>query len=114
MNPNPSLREFAQNRIMDFLERHQNFFNAPYGVLPGMHRLARGGKVRLITFGIAGRLDAEVRLFSVDRIEVSATGRAATEFAGYFHSVDELIAHFLRHMPEPETPDEAPLEALAA
>ena len=88
---------------MSFLERHRYFFDAPYGVLPGMRALPQGGKVRLVSFGIAGRLDAVIHIFSVDRIDVTATGGLAWSFVGRFRSVDELILHFMRSVPENST-----------
>ena len=89
-----SPREQAQHEIVEFLENNGRF-NAPYGILEGMEKFAKG-KVRTITFGIARYLDAEVKIYSPKSISVNGRGPAAHRYCGHFKSTNELIQHFSR------------------
>lgn len=48
-----------QEELYDFLTDHADVFNAPYGILKGVHV-----NYYNITFGIAGRVDAEIHIYN--------------------------------------------------
>ena len=88
-----SPREEAQNKLVDWLETTSGKWNAPYGILPGLENLKRGGKVRTITFGMARWLDATAYIWSPTKITFMAAGPASTRLDGLeVGSVEAAIA----------------------
>jgi hypothetical protein len=85
-----SPRETLQNQIVTYLES-QPKFNAPYGVLAGLEKLPKGGKVRTITFGQARWLDCTLRIWSPNKITVEAQGSAAYKLQPQYAGVEQLI-----------------------
>ena len=67
-------------------------WTAPYGVLSGEGKSAKGRKHRTITFGVARYLDAHIMYFSPKYIVVQAEGPLAYKFEGLYHSIEEVIA----------------------
>lgn len=63
----PSAREALQDRIVTWLADRPETFHAPYGVLPGLHRVGPA-KVRTVTFGMARTLDAELTIWGLKRL----------------------------------------------
>ncbi len=102
-----SPREAVQEHIVRFLADHGDTFNAPDGVLYGFQTLPRGGKLRIITFGIAGRLTATIRIYSADHIDVGAAGSLAWAFAGRYDSAHALISRFSQTLPHVRQEDYA-------
>lgn len=92
----PSPRELAQARLVDYLNAHGRYWNAPYGVLTGMRDLPRGGKARSVTFGVARWLDASVLILSPTRIDVRGEGALAPDVEGQYTSVEQLIERLRR------------------
>lgn len=87
-----SPREQAQDRIVEHLNEHRvTTWTAPFGVVPGLHDLPSGGKVRTILFGIARTLDATVTIWSPTRIVIEGQGAFADLVDGTYESVDEVI-----------------------
>lgn len=85
-------RELFQERIVSVLEARRNFYTAPYGVIPGKHKVHVGGYVRTVTFGIARILDATVWIWTEQRAEIRAAGALAYRFAGSWTDPDALVA----------------------
>ena len=77
-----SPREQLQHRLVDWLEAYPARFTAPYGILPGLEDLPKGGKVRTVTFGVARYLDATVYIWSPNRLTVKAQGPLAYKIDG--------------------------------
>lgn len=88
-----SPREEAQTKLVTWLVEHSTLFNAPFGVLTGLDPIARGGKVRSVTFGCARTLDAYVMIFSTSKIVIEGRGPLSTKVSGTFDSVDAVISH---------------------
>lgn len=66
-----SPREELQNRLVSWME---TWTTAPYGVIAGLRDRQNGsGKARVITFGLAGTLDASVFIWSPKRLELSSS-----------------------------------------
>jgi len=84
-----SPREELANRIADWLDARTNVFSAPYGVIRGLHTPENGrGKARILTFGIAARLDATLMIWSATRMDFRSTRdeqtfRSEVEFYDY-------------------------------
>lgn len=74
-----SPRQQATNEVVEFLESHSGVFDAPYGILSGLENVAKGGKVRVVTFGCARTLDATVTVWSPTRLTVRAQGFASRD-----------------------------------
>jgi len=87
-----SPREQIQIDLVNWLNDHSNKYDAPYGVIPDMESLPKGGKVRTVTFGVARYLDATVIIWSPKQITVRARGALAYKFTGTFNSLAELLA----------------------
>lgn len=87
-----SPREQIQNQLTDWLETTSDKWTAPYGILPGMEDLPRGGKVRTITFGMARWLDATVYIWSPTKFTFRAAGPRSPGLDGVTcKSLDEVI-----------------------
>lgn len=93
MQQQPSPREQAQTRLVEYLESDERRWSAPYGVIAGMSSLPRGGKVRNVTFGVSAYLDAQATIWSATRIVIEGRGPLGSHVEGTFASVDEAIAH---------------------
>lgn len=87
-----SEREKTSEQIEDYLEG-DSYFNAPYGILPGIEPLGRG-KIRTIAFGVNRYLDATIRIYTPKKIVVRGQGGLAYKFDGTYYSAEELISHF--------------------
>lgn len=88
-----SERELIQDRIVEFLERNDKYFNAPYGVLTGMSNVGKG-KIRTISFGVSRYLDGLIEIWNASKIIVKGQGGLAYKFEGTFRSCDALLDHF--------------------
>jgi hypothetical protein len=88
-----SPREEVQGVLVAFLMKHNDTFNAPYGVAPALSPAPNNGrgKVRTVTFGIAATLDATAYIWSVSNVIVAAQGPYARSVQGKYANVDELI-----------------------
>lgn len=87
-----SLREQAQQQVVEYLHTTSVRWTAPYGVTEGMQNIGKG-KVRTITFGVARLLDAEVKIWSPTKLVIEADGPLARKVAGTFGSAKALIDH---------------------
>lgn len=87
-----SEREQIQTDLVEFLE-NSGKFNAPYGIISGMKKFARG-KIRTITFGVSRYFDGEIQIISPKCITVSGRGILNYKYTGKFDSVDALKARF--------------------
>lgn len=94
-----SPRAQTQNEILDFLNRHENYFNAPYGILSGTVAFGKG-KARQITFGVSRYLDASITILAPNKIKVRGQGGLTYKFEGEFSSSQELIKHFEQELPK--------------
>lgn len=95
-----SEREIVQRELADFLTANAAIFDAPYGVLLGRHADGKRS-YRSITFGKAGTLDAEIRIYSPAWFLLRASDYTYT----VFHSLNELLAHLaLTYLPRPKAP----------
>lgn len=66
-----SSREELQNRLVSWIE---TWATAPYGVIAELRDRENGpGKARVITFGLAGTLDASLFIWSLKRLELSSS-----------------------------------------
>ena len=66
-----SPREELQQRLVSWLE---SWATAPYGVIAGLRDRQDGpGKARVITFGLAGTLDATLFIWSPKRLELQSS-----------------------------------------
>lgn len=89
-----SPREQVQNKIVEYLEQDAARWNAPYGILTGLHPVKNGkGKVRTITFGVSRYLDASIYIWSPDKITIQGQGGLAYKVEGTFNSSEAVIAH---------------------
>lgn len=88
-----SNRERIQNDIEDYLSGN-SYFDAPYGILTGLHTMKNGGKVRTITFGVCRYLDGCIYIYSPSNIQVKCQGGLSYKFEGRYSSKDELINKF--------------------
>jgi hypothetical protein len=88
-----SAREEAQQKLVEHLNEHSDFWTAPYGILDGMHDIKRGGKVRTITFGVARSLDATIFIWSPGNITIDGRGPLEYRVSGNFDSVGAVIGH---------------------
>lgn len=89
-------RAKLQADIVEWLRKKRFCFNAPYGVLTGLHQNPRGsGKFRTITFGKAGTLDAVLTIWSDKKLILSSSrdGGIPEEFT----SVDEFYTYCRSH-----------------
>lgn len=87
-----SPREQTQNQLVDWLETTSGKWTAPYGIIPSMEPMPKGGKVRTITFGIARSLDATVYIWSPTKFSFRAAGPASWGLDGTIcKSLDEVI-----------------------
>lgn len=89
-----SKREQVQEEIAGWIREHQDYFDAPYGVIEGLQKFGRGKK-RTVTFGVSRYLDAEVSILGENKINLFGRGGIAKnwgiEYRREFSSVDELI-----------------------
>lgn len=86
-----SPREQAQHQLFDWLMSHTNRFTAPYGIIESLSALPKGGKVRMVTFGVARYLDATATIWSPTKIVVDGQGSLSYGIIGTYASVDALI-----------------------
>ena len=87
-----SPREEIQNQLVDWLETTSGKWTAPYGILPAMETLPKGGKVRIITFGVARYLDATIYIWSPTKFTFKAQGSMARKLENAVcKSLDEVI-----------------------
>lgn len=82
-----SEREAIQQRIADWL-RATKQCSAPYGILCDVVTFPRGGHVRTIIFGIARRLNAEIRIWTPTKLEL----RSSRSDPVVFSTVGALLA----------------------
>jgi hypothetical protein len=72
-----SPREELQQRLATWLN---SWTTAPYGVLTDLRNRHDGpGKVRVLTFGLAGTLDATLFIWSPKRLELQSSRTTGTE-----------------------------------
>lgn len=93
-----SPREALQERIVEWLSARSHTFTAPYGILPGLHTRGKA-KVRTVTFGIARTLDAELTIWSENRLDLRTSRgderlKSEAEFYQYavrFYGAPEVV-----------------------
>lgn len=97
-----SARALCQQRVANWLRARSHTFNAPFGVLESMEKPEHGhGYVRVVTFGIAGTLDARLLIWRPDRLElVTSRSNETTVFA----SIEEFFAHCITEYDAPVYP----------
>jgi fatty acid-binding protein DegV len=81
----------VQHKLVEWLSQHTAQFDAPYGILDSVDKLANGGAVRRITFGVARHLDATISIWSPNRISIDGQGAFANRISGTYTSADEVI-----------------------
>jgi hypothetical protein len=85
-------REQVQKDLTDWLETTSGKWTAPYGILPGLEDLPKGGKVRTITFGVARSLDATIYIWSPKKFTFRAAGSMSSGLNNLeCSSVDSVI-----------------------
>lgn len=85
-----SAREEAQKKLVEFLLEHREKFNALYGVIEGLKPMGYG-KVRIISFGIARCLNAEIVIYKENNISINGSGALVSKYCGHFTSVEQVI-----------------------
>lgn len=93
-----SERAQIQERLFEYLSE-KSYFDAPYGVLEGIHAVGRG-KIRTVTFGVSRYLDAVIEIWSPKKLVVKCQGGLGYKFEGEYDSVDKLIERFTKETPE--------------
>ena len=83
-------REILQTKLVDYLIS-RNVFDSPKGIVDSIEEISNGGKVRKITFGQVGWLDATIYIFSINNIVVDASGPTADTLVGKYKSYEDLI-----------------------
>lgn len=91
-----SPREQVQDKIVNFLEKNHDKFNAPYGILPALQNIGNSKKVRTITFGVAAYLDATIFIWTPKRITIMCRGPLEHKIVGQYVDADHLIEHFTK------------------
>lgn len=83
---------FKKKKIVDdirgWLEFHEDFFNAPYGILE-TEKEGSYGTYTTFTFGVAKMLDAELRVYSPKFLYYWDS--RTPSITGKYTSVDDLI-----------------------
>ena len=90
-------RAKLQSDIVKWLCKKHRCYNAPYGVLTGLHQNPRGsGKFRTVTFGKAGTLDAVLTIWSEKKLILSSSrdGGQPEEFTSVQDFYDYCEEHF--------------------
>lgn len=87
-----SPREQIQNELVAWLETTSTKWTAPYGIMPGLTDLPKGGKVRTITFGVARWLDCTIFIWSPTKFTFRANGSMSSGLNNLeCSSVDSVI-----------------------
>lgn len=84
-------RQIIQDTIAKYLEQNTNKFDAPYGVIKRLANVKSGGKVRTVTFGVAGNLDATIFIWSPKQITVGCDGALSYKIGGMYKSCDDIM-----------------------
>ena len=93
-----SPREQVQLQLLEFLRTHRRTFDAPYGILDGVHTMKSGGKFRVVVYGVCRHLDAQVAIFSPTDIRIKSN-----RYSAKCRSVAEAIAFISeQHCLKPE------------
>lgn len=69
----PSAREVLQARLVCFLAKDSERWTAPYGIVPGIEPLPKGGAARSVYFGVRDVMQARIAIFSPRDIRVTTT-----------------------------------------
>lgn len=94
----PSPREIVQQRLIAFLAPYSTRLTAPYGIVPGIEPLPKGGAARSVYFGVAGALDVRVTIFTPRDLVVVGAGALTTQIEGRYRDVAEVEAGITRLM----------------
>jgi hypothetical protein len=97
-----SPREQIQNELVAFLEANTGSFSAPYGIIADLTPVKNGkGKVRTVVFGVSRYLDAEILIWSPDKIQIRAQGGLAYKVEGDYTSVADTLTALKTLLREP-------------